>query len=117
MDSPKLIKPIEIALQMENDGWNFYMESSKKTSDESIKKMLISLARDEENHICIFKKVYESIKNFNKWPDDVFVAFPDNLKSVFDTNKNENQEKAVSAKNDLDIIKIAMDMENKSYEN
>ncbi|MBI5417138.1 hypothetical protein HZA55_04215 [Candidatus Poribacteria bacterium] len=54
MENTKLIEPIEVALKMETDGWNFYMQSAKKVSNELIKDMLLSLAKDEENHMCIF---------------------------------------------------------------
>lgn len=114
MDNTKLIEPIEVALKMETDGWNFYMQSAEKASNKLIKDMLLSLAKDEENHMCIFNNIYESLNKFKRLPDDIFVAAPQNVESVFDVNKSENIGSISNSRSDLDIIKVAQDMENKS---
>ncbi|MBI4649777.1 hypothetical protein HY745_00430 [Candidatus Desantisbacteria bacterium] len=76
-----------------------------------MKQILLSLAKDEEEHICIFRNIYNSIKNYSKLPDDILIGTMQEIETVFGKT---NQEKIINAKQDLDIIKIAQKMENES---
>lgn len=111
MNNNNLIEPIEIALKMEKEGYEFYIDSLKKVSNKSIKQILISLAKDEEEHICVFRNIFNSIKNFSKLPDDILIDSSRENKIIFDKT---NKEKIINAKQDIDIIKIAQKMENES---
>jgi len=46
----KKTEAVRLAMQMEDDGYKMYIEGAEKTTNPLGKKMLLSLARDEEAH-------------------------------------------------------------------
>jgi len=108
---------LETALQMEIDGKEFYIKSSKASKNELGSKLLKRLAAEEDIHREIFKNIYKAIKNKKQWPDAKF--HPDGgkeLKNVFSTaiEKMGKEFKAIPA--ELDAVKTGMDMENKTLD-
>jgi rubrerythrin len=57
-----------IAIQMEKNGREFYLEASKACGNEPGKKLFRSLAREEDDHRRDFEKIFESISNKYEWP-------------------------------------------------
>jgi len=45
------MKSVELALKMETDAVKFYTEAAEKVSHPVGKKMFLSIAEDEKNHI------------------------------------------------------------------
>ena len=44
------MEPLDFALQMEKEGFEFYQQAAQKVTDPAAKKMLLSLAQDEKRH-------------------------------------------------------------------
>ncbi|MDD5771857.1 MAG: ferritin family protein [bacterium] len=110
------IKPVEIALEMEKDGLKFYLESAAKASNKLIKDLLISLAKDEEEHYNSFLIIYDSFKKNNNWPDNIEIKANHDSKTIFKKYANENRKKIKKAKYEMDIVKTALEIEKKSFE-
>ena len=49
--SDKTQEIIQAAVQFENDGKSFYLETARKSANPLVREMFQSLARDEEKHI------------------------------------------------------------------
>lgn len=115
MKKINLIDPVEIALVMERDGLAFYLESAEKVSNEFIKNLLISLAKDEEDHYNTFKNIYDSFKKTSNWPEDVKIAASQDSKAIFKEYADKNRSEVKDAKDEMDIVKMALDIEKKSF--
>jgi rubrerythrin len=58
----QLLKVLKEAIQVESDGYNFYMVAAEKTEDPKGKKVWSSLAQDELDHGSMLKGLYQAIK-------------------------------------------------------
>lgn len=111
----KTLKALQVAIQMETDGKKFYLKASQESGNEAGRKLLESLAAEEDIHKKNFEDIYASIKNNQGWPD-LAPAPVDNLRTVF-TESLEASEPGLKAKpTELAAVKTAMDMENKTYD-
>lgn len=109
----KLKKLIEQAIQMEKDGISFYENLSTKITYESAKKMILSFADDERRHLQILNNIFSEITSI-----DIEKYLTENLpkekiKTVFDDIKDKVDVRSLS--DELSALKLAMDMEEKSY--
>jgi len=104
---------------MEIDGKEFYLKACKDSTSELGKKLLESLAQQEDFHRRNFEQIYAKISKSNKWP---VIAFkPDAgfkfLKTIFAEASNETAPQAKAAKTELEAIEKAMRrLEDKSYD-
>jgi rubrerythrin len=105
---------IQQAIQMEKDGYAFYMRAAAQTSDETGSRIFQSLAKDEQMHLetfqklfedCIEKSEYEKLVNSSKKYANLPV-FPKDLKSSG----------ADPDTNDLDALNAAMDSEKQAIQ-
>jgi rubrerythrin len=62
-EQDKSIAALEKAIQMEIDGKEYYLKASEKTGNELGKKLLQSLAAEEDIHRKVFEDIFENIKN------------------------------------------------------
>ncbi len=117
VEQDKTIKALQIALRMEIDGKEYYLKASRESSNEVGKKLLQSLAGEEDIHRQVFEKIYNAIRNKKGWPAADFQ--PDggrSLRTIFarETGKVGSNVKALAT--ELDTIQKAMNMENKTYD-
>ena len=113
----KVLEALQIAIQMEIDGKEYYLKASQESSNELGKKLLESLAAEEDIHRQVFEKIYNAIRNKKGWPAADFQ--PDGgrrLRTIFarETGKVGSNVKALAT--ELGTIQKAMDMENKTYD-
>jgi rubrerythrin len=57
-----LLRIVQEAIRVENDGYQFYRLAEEKTKDAKGKEVFASLAQDETNHMRILKSLYQSVK-------------------------------------------------------
>ena len=115
-EQDKTLKALKIAIQMEIDGKEYYLKASRESSSELGKKLLRSLAAEEDIHRQKFKEIYSAIRNKKAWPVTDFQ--PDGgkrLRTIFARATEEIGANIKSLATELDAIQIAIDMENKSY--
>jgi rubrerythrin len=97
---------IEIAIKMEKDAIDFYKEAAEKTRHPVGKKMFLSVTEDEKRHLQmlsqIFKEVDIKITEVNPMQ---------NVKTVFESMKDQMMERVAATKDELEAFKIAMHME------
>jgi rubrerythrin len=113
----KTLEALQIAVQMEKDGKEFYMKVSQQSTNELGKKLLQSLAAEEDVHQQKFVEIYNAIRDKKAWRAVDFQ--PDGgkrLRTIFAraTEKMGSNKKATAS--ELEAVKTAMDMENKSYD-
>ncbi len=116
-EQQKTLEALQIAIQMEIDGKRYYRKASQESSNELGKKLLASLAAEEDVHRQKFQEIYNAIRNKKAWPVTDFQ--PDRgkrLRSVFARTAEEKGAWIKTADTELQAVQTAMDMENKSHD-
>jgi len=116
-EQDKTLEALQIAIQMEIDGKGFYLKASQESSNELGKKLLESLATEEDTHRQKFEEIYSAMRSKKAWPMTDFQ--PDKgkrLRTIFvrATEKTGSNIKVLAT--ELDAIQVAMNLENKTYD-
>jgi len=116
-EQDKTLQALQVAIQMEADGREYYLTASRQSRHELGKKLLQSLAAEEDIHRQKFQEIYQSIHNRKAWPMTDFR--PDGgktLRTIFAKASKEIDAKPVALPTELEAIQIAINMESKSYD-
>jgi rubrerythrin len=116
-EQDRILEALQIAVQMEIDGKEFYRKASQESSNELGKKLLETLAAEEDIHRQKFEEIYRDIRDKNDWKEVDFQ--PDEgrtLRTIFARATEEMNTSLKAQATEIEAIKTAMDMENKSYD-
>ncbi|HSA78665.1 MAG TPA: ferritin family protein [Nitrospirota bacterium] len=102
---------LELAMKMEKDAIMFYTEAAQKTKYPAGKKMFDTITEDEKRHLEMISQI---IKGLNVTPKDVSPM--KNVKTVFESMKNEMMKKVEASADELEAFKVAMRMEQEGME-
>ncbi|MEA1872401.1 MAG: ferritin family protein [Chloroflexota bacterium] len=115
-EQAQTIEVLQLAIRMEVEGKEFYQQASQKSSNKLAKELFQHLANEEDIHRKKFEEIYEALKRGQNWPDvEPPAEKGKKLKSLFAEATKEMGSKIKVAESELEAIKIAMDMEIKSY--
>jgi rubrerythrin len=116
VEQDRAVKALQYALQMEIDGKKFYLKASQESSNELGRKLLESLASEEDIHRRKFEEIYSALRRKRAWPETDFR--PDGgrgLRTILaQAMKGDSDLKAATT--ELDDVQTAMGMENKTYD-
>ncbi|MFC2034849.1 ferritin family protein [Chloroflexota bacterium] len=111
------LEALQIAIQMEIDGKEYYLKASQKSSSKLGKKLLKSLAAEEDMHRQKFEKIYGAIRNKEAWPViGMQLDGGKRLRIIFVRVIEEKGSNIRALNTELDAIQTAMDMENRTYD-
>ncbi len=116
-EQDKTLEALQIAVQMEIDGREYYLKASQKSSNELGKMLLRSLAAEENIHRQKFEGIYNAIRDKKAWPVTDFR--PDGgkgLRTIFARATEEIGSNIKAPATELDTVQTAMGMENKTYD-
>lgn len=106
----------QIALNLENDGFAFYMAMSSHTGSLKAKAIFLKLANDEKEHIKWINEM--DIEEINVGSDADIVMINDYINNVIKSGVFPNPEKSpevmATILKDSDGIRIGMNAESKS---
>ncbi|WP_051179178.1 ferritin family protein [Thermodesulfovibrio thiophilus] len=105
------MKSVELALKMETDAVKFYTEAAEKVSHPVGKKMFLSIAEDEKNHIKMIEEVLKGLELTYIEANPVKT-----MKTIFEEMKDNLMERIQAQTDDLEAFKIAMEMEKEGVE-
>ena len=111
----KTLEALQLAIQMEVDGKEYYMKASRESDNEVGRELFQWLAAEEDSHLQKFEEIYGVIRSKKSWPDiDIEPGGRERLSTLFAgvAEKAGIGKKASSA--ELDAIARAMDAENKT---
>jgi len=115
-EQARTIEVLQLAVRMEVDGKEFYRKASRKRSNKLAKELFRQLANEEDIHRKKFVEIYAALKRGQNWPD---VEPPSEkgkkIKSLFAEATKALGSKFKVAESELEAIKMAMDMEVRSY--
>ena len=108
------------ALQMEEDGRNFYLQGLETVTSPLSKEVLKRLADEELIHIEKIQEGYNKIKNqetftFEGW-GGVRKSSREYFENVFTEAKKHMNELLTPQTGEMETIKMAMDLESKSHQ-
>jgi rubrerythrin len=113
----KTLEGLQVAIQMEIDGKEFYLKASRESANELGKKLLEKLAAEEDYHRRRFERIYEAIKAKMGWPKVDFE--PDGgrtLRTIFARATAAMSSGVKGLKTELGAVETAMAMENKTFD-
>jgi len=102
---------------MESDGKEYYLKASQESSNELGNKLLHLVAAEEDIHRQKFEEIYSAIRSRRAWPKTDFQ--PDGgkrLRTIFARAIEEGRAYIKAPATELDALRTAMDMENKTYD-
>lgn len=105
------MKSVEIALKMETDAVKFYTEAAEKVSHPVGKKMFLTVAEDEKNHIKMLEEVLKGLEL------TIREAHPiKTVKTIFEEMKDKMMDRVKALSDELEAFRIAMNMEKEGIE-
>ena len=113
----KTTQALQYAIQMEIDGKAFYLKASRESGNELGRKLLESLAAQEDYHRQKFEQIDENIRKSRNWPAVDFI--PDGgktLRTIFAVEISKPTSEIKVAQTELDAVQKAMQIEDKSYD-
>ncbi|MDD5082297.1 MAG: ferritin family protein [Dehalococcoidales bacterium] len=111
------LEVLKIAIRMEIDGKSYYQKASRSSPNPLGKQLFQSLAAEEDVHRQKFEEIHDVISQKRNWPKTDFQ--PDrgrHLKTILTKAARERGTKVKVPAAELDNVKIAMDMENKTLD-
>lgn len=109
---------LKIALEMEEEGYQTYIDGSKKVSNSLGKRMLERLARDEVDHMKRIREAFEALEGKRDW-SGVTMALPEEritFQNIFQRLKTEINESinelGTHGVDEEEIIETAINLEN-----
>ena len=113
----KVLEALQAAIKMETDGKKFYLRASAQSSNDAGKKLLKTLAAEEDIHRQNFKVIYEALRHKKGWPN--IAVKPDagkGLRTVFNEAAGRLGKATKALASEIGAVQTAMEMENKSYD-
>jgi rubrerythrin len=115
-EQARTVEILQLAVQMETDGKEFYQKASRKSSNKLAKELFHHLAGQEDVHRKKFEEIYKALKRGQNWPDlEAQTGKEGKVKSLFVEATKALGSKFKIAESELEAIKTAMDMEIRSY--
>lgn len=116
-EQARILEVLQLAVRMETEGKEFYGKAGEKSTNRLTEELFKHLAREEDAHRKKFEQIYGAFKRERNWPN---VEPPSEkgkaLKSLFAEATRALGTKVKIAESELEAIKIAMNMEVKSYD-
>ena len=109
------MNPLEVAIKMETEGKAFYETASAKAGDDLGKTLFARLATEEDYHAAKAREIYENLER-GETPlgIDGYLDDGKNIMTIFAKAKKRISSKRNVASNELQAIKLALEMEERS---
>lgn len=115
-DQERTLNALRTALQMEVDGKAFYSRAAASSSSELGRRLLETLAKEEDIHREVFTSIYESMRENKGWPQVSYHSDKgSNLRTVF-SKAMENRENPSSVSTEMEAVVTARGMEAKTFD-
>lgn len=115
MDREQRMRALEMAMENEAREAEFYRRHSERTSNPLGRKMFISLAHDEREHMERIKALYGRLQDQGRWPEDVPLEVKGTqVKEVLKSFGQSPQRLSLADRDDLEAVRIALEFEQKA---
>jgi rubrerythrin len=113
----KILEALKIAIDIEKDGKECYLTAVQKSDNEAGRKLLQSLALEEDTHQQKLEEIYHTIQKRMRWPVVAFQS--DKGKTLSDLLTGTCEAIGVNVKTnstELEAINTAISKEKESYD-
>lgn len=114
MEDKTVMEALKLAAHKEQDARKFYLESASRVMDACGREMFLSLADEEQHHLTMVQRTYESLVGGGGW-----IAFAEAAAvAEFEPLKaRENLKRQVAeSSTEADALLLAIQLENDSYD-
>lgn len=112
---PVKLTAVKTAIQLEMDGEEYYRQAAEKSTTPFGQKLFSQLADEEKNHLEKVEEIYKVLEKQLQWPEKLGLVPPSAaIYDVFKKATGKLKDKAPAESSDLEAIKTAMKMEEKS---
>jgi len=108
---------VEIGIQIEKNGKEFYDAVSLSSKDTKAKEVFKFLSQEEERHIAVFKKMQESVEQYEpaeSYPGEYFAYMNALAGNHIFTQKDKGREIARTIKNEKEAVELGIGFEKDS---
>lgn len=109
-----ILSGLQKAIQIERDGYYFYMMAAKSTSDPKGRSTFESLANEEKEHERILKLQFDSLKNTGAMNGSIKATVTDNASGSFFSD--DFAKMASSAHYEMSALSIGVQLELQTIE-
>jgi rubrerythrin len=116
-EQAKIMEALKNAIDMETDSKECYARAGEKSGNEVGRKLLRSLALEEEDHRRKFRQIYSSIRKSQGWP--AIALSPEKgkkLRSLFTETCELVGVNVKALAGEMDVISEALAKEKESYD-
>jgi rubrerythrin len=116
-EQDRVLDALRLAIRMENEGRQCYLEDAARSTNKVGRKLLRVLADEEDGHRRRLEEIYEAIRARKSWPEAE--ARPDagrRLREVFNTTCQLLGVDVNAADDDFRAIAAAVEKEKESYD-
>ncbi len=112
---PEKLTALKTAMQLEIDGEEYYTQAAEKSVTPFANKLFAQLAAEERTHLKRVEEIYNALEKKGKRPENLNLIRPfSTIQDIFKKATGKLKDKAPTESSDLESIKIAMEMEEKS---
>ena len=108
---------VEIGIEIEKNGRDFYEELAAKTKDRKAKDMFVYLAEQERLHIDTFKVILDAVHKYEppeSYPGEYFAYMKALADEHIFTKRGKGREIAKGATNDRKAVELGITFEKES---
>ncbi len=116
-EQDKTLEGLQTAIQMETDGKAFYLKASRASGNATGRKLLESLAAEEDIHRQKFEEIYRAVRSKKGWPEiEASPGKGEKPETIFAraTKALDTGKRALDT--ELEAVQTAMTMENRSFD-
>ena len=116
--SDEMRKAVETALKMEQDSIDFYADAAHKAGIELGRSMFESLVKDERRHLQALQRLIKDVDPAAPVEEILSArgrSFKSEISTVFSEARSQISERIPAGADDLEALKVAMDLEKKGY--
>ncbi len=110
----QLLEPLRIALKLEHEGRQFFLEAAEKTNSDLARQTFEFLAKEEDKHIEKIERFYQSLElegDSDQLPEVEESTAEDRL-AEFNNKLSQIRETYKSTDSDIEAYKMALEFEN-----
>ena len=115
-EQSKVLDGLQTAIKIETDGKKFYLKASDQSGNEAGKKLLKTLAEEEDVHRQNFEAIYEALRARKSWPEVSLKQAGKPLRTLFNEAARKLEKTAKVLATETSAVQTAMEMENKTYD-
>lgn len=114
MEDKTVLEALKLAAHKEQDARKFYLESAERVKDACGREMFLSLADEEQHHLTMVQRTYESLVGGGGWVEFAEAAAVAEFEPL---KARENLKREVGeATSEADALLLAIQLENDSYD-